>query len=143
VLSRPYRKLAQSGDGMAKLLGDLEREIMELMWQRGQAPVRSVLEAVNGRRSPDRALAYTTVMTVMAKLAQKGLLQRQRVGRADEYHVTETREAFLRRSSEHIARQLVEDFGDAAISSFVDVLETVAPEQLERLRRKAQDHGQA
>jgi predicted transcriptional regulator len=140
---RSYRGLTRSGQGLAKLLGDLEREIMELMWERGHGSVRLVLDALNRQRPPDHQLAYTTVMTVMAKLAGKGLLRRERVGRADEYHVAETRDAFLRRSSENLTRQLVEDFGDAAISSFVDILEAVAPERLEQLRRKAQSHDES
>ena len=142
-MKRPYRTLAQSGEGLDKLLGDLEREIMELMWVRGEGSVRDILEALNIRRTAGHPLAYTTVMTVMAKLAAKRLLRRTRVGRADEYHVAETREAFLIRTSDSIARQLVEDFGDAAISSFVSLLENVAPDRLEQLRRKAQRRGQA
>jgi len=136
-VKRPYRTLAQSGEGLDKLLGDLEREIMELMWARGEGSVRDILEALNVRRPAEHPLAYTTVMTVMAKLAIKGLLRRTRVGRADEYRVAESREAFLKRTSDGIARQLVEDFGDAAISSFVSVLENIAPDRLEQLRRKA------
>ena len=142
-MKRPYRTLARSGEGIDKLLGDLEREIMEIMWTRGEGCVRDVLEALNAHRASAHPLAYTTVMTVMAKLGVKGLLRRTRVGRADEYHVVESREMFLRRSSDGIARQLVEDFGDAAISSFLSVLENVAPDQLAKLRRAAQRRGKA
>ena len=140
-LKRPYRTLARSGEGLEKLLGELEREIMELMWVCGDASVRDILEALNGRRPSEHPLAYTTVMTVMAKLAGKGLLRRTRVGRADEYHVSEGREAFVKRASDGIARQLVADFGEAAISSFLTVLENVAPDRLEQLRRKAERRG--
>lgn len=142
-MERRYSTLAHPGAAIDKLLGDLERELMEILWQRGEGSVRDVLLSLNRSRSPDRQLAYTTVMTVMARLAEKGLLSRHRVGKAHEYEVAESREAFLARSSHDIARRMVEDFGDAAIASFIDVLEGVAPDRLEKLRQRAQGRDQA
>lgn len=144
AVKRPYRTLAQAGagtGGLDKLLGELEREIMELMWTRGEASVRDLLHELNARRMEDRQLAYTTVMTVMARLAEKGLLERHLVGKAHAYKITGSREAFLARASENLASQLVADFGDAAIAGFVSVLQRVAPERLAELRRRAQRHG--
>lgn len=141
---QPYRSLARAGTsdgGLDRLLGDLEREIMELMWARGEASVRDVLEALNAGRSPERQLAYTTVMTVLARLADKGLLARHLVGKAHAYRVTASRQAFLARASEDLASQLVADFGEAAIAGFVSVLQRVAPERLAELRRRGQQGG--
>lgn len=141
-VKQPYRTLTQAGTGgLDKLLGDLEREIMELMWTCREAQVRTVLEALNARRTPDHQLAYTTIMTVMARLAEKGLLTRHLVGKAHAYRMSESREAFLARASEDLASQLVKDFGDAAIAGFVSVLQRVAPERLAEFRRQAQRHG--
>ncbi|MBI2755917.1 MAG: BlaI/MecI/CopY family transcriptional regulator [Chloroflexi bacterium] len=125
------------GGGLDRLLGGLEREIMELLWLRGETSVRDVFEALNARRSEGRQLAYTTVMTVMARLADKGLLARHLVGKAHAYRVTCSRDMFLASASENLARQLVEDFGEAAIAGFVNVLQRVAPERLAALRRRA------
>lgn len=142
-MKRLYRNLVHSGEGIDKLLGDLEHEIMEIMWARGEGSVRDLLGVLNSRRGADRKLAYTTVMTVMARLADKGLLRRERVGKAHEYQVAESREAFVDRASGDIARQLVEDFGEAAIASFLNVLEGVAPDRLEQLRRRVKRNGGA
>jgi predicted transcriptional regulator len=130
----------QSGRGVERLLGELEQEIMEILWEWTEASVREVLEQLNGRRSRKRQLAYTTVMTVMSRLADKGILHRELVGRAHTYIVVRTREAFLAEASDEFARQLVEDFGEAAIVSFVNVLEGFAPERLAKLRRRARSH---
>ena len=141
-MKRPYRALTHAGagaGGVDKLLGELERDIMELMWVREQAWVRDVLEGLNARRPPEHKLAYTTVMTVMARLAEKGLLERHLVGKAHAYKVAETRDAFLVRVSEDLANQLVEDFGEPAIAGFITVLQRVAPERLARLRRRARN----
>ena len=72
----------QSGKGVERLLGELEREIMDVLWDAGEASVRQVLEQLNARRVRTRHLAYTTVMTVMSRLADKELLSRELVGRA-------------------------------------------------------------
>lgn len=142
-VERSYSSLAQPGGGLAKLLGDLEREIMELLWTRTGGSVRDVLAALNARRPADRQLAYTTVMTVMARLAEKGLLRRRLVGKAHEYEAVDTREGFLVRASHDLARRMVEDFGEAAVAGFLSVLEDVAPERLTQLRRHLQRRGQA
>lgn len=140
-MKRSYNALAHPGEGLDKLLGDLEREIMELLWARGGASVRDVLGTLNERRAPDRQLAYTTAMTVMARLAEKGLLVRRLVGKAHAYAAAENRDAFVLRSSRDLARQMVSDFGEAAIAGFLDVLADVAPDRLARLRRRAQRPG--
>jgi predicted transcriptional regulator len=65
-------------------MGELEEEIMECVWELGPLSVREVHRCLLARRD----IAYTTVMTVMSRLAEKGRLARQANGRAvprDEY----------------------------------------------------------
>jgi predicted transcriptional regulator len=70
-------------------LGDLEREIMTRLWAAGEPlTVRQVHEAL----SRERDLAYTTVMTVLDRLAKKGLVRQQKADRAYRYSATRTRE---------------------------------------------------
>jgi predicted transcriptional regulator len=64
-------------------LHELEAEVMEELWRSGEAPVRAVMEALNKSASPERA--YTTYMTIMARLHKKGLLVRRREGKTDFY----------------------------------------------------------
>jgi predicted transcriptional regulator len=60
-------------------LGHLEIRVMEILWQRGESSVRSVVQRL------DRPLAYTTVMTTLDRLFKKGLLARQKSDRAFLY----------------------------------------------------------
>lgn len=94
-------------------LGPLEKRVMDAVW-RGDAPVavRDVMAALNAGR--DDPLAYTTVMTTLARLADKGLLRRQRVGRAYVY------EPVAEDAAELAVREVVREFGDAALAHFVD-----------------------
>ncbi|MFG1604651.1 BlaI/MecI/CopY family transcriptional regulator [Actinoplanes sp. NPDC049265] len=69
-------------------LGDLEREVMTQLWESaGPLSVRQVHEGLRGRD-----LAYTTVMTVLDRLAKKGVVTRERDGRAWLYAPVQTRE---------------------------------------------------
>jgi predicted transcriptional regulator len=72
-------------------LGELERAVMDVLWDRGApASVREVAEALSGRD-----LAYTTVMTVLDRLAGKGMVERERAGRAWSYRPAAAREAYV------------------------------------------------
>jgi len=72
-------------------LGELERAIMEVLWESATPmTVRQV-----GTCLTDRDLAHTTVMTVLDRLAKKGFVKRQRAGRAWRYRPAESREAYV------------------------------------------------
>ena len=59
----------------------LELECLKALWLLGQANVRQIRELI----SPHRPLAYTTVMTVMDRLARRGCVRRQKTGRSFVY----------------------------------------------------------
>jgi len=115
------------------LLGPLENEVMEVMWEMDQALVREVVDRLRQRRS----IAYTTVMTIMNNLVSKGLLNRLPQGKAYLYRVVLSREAFLRRASEEAVSDVLARFGDLAIARFLEVAAKLPPEDLERLRQLA------
>jgi predicted transcriptional regulator len=72
-------------------LGDLERAIMEVLWE-SNAPL--TVREVSARLT-ERDLAHTTVMTVLDRLAKKGFAKRQRDGRAWRYCPAATRETYV------------------------------------------------
>jgi predicted transcriptional regulator len=72
-------------------LGELERAVMEVLWQQPEpAAVRDVARAL-----ADRDLAHTTVMTVLDRLTKKGFDQRQLEGRAWPYRPAQSRESYV------------------------------------------------
>jgi len=72
-------------------LGDLERAVMDVLWEREEPTVvREVVRAL-----VDRDLAYTTVMTVLDRLAKKGFVRRDRGGRGWRYVAADSREAYI------------------------------------------------
>src|SRR6266705_4051362 len=114
-------------DGAGSTLGPLEAEVMAVLWQAGRPlPVREVAAELNAGR--DAALAYTTVMTVMSRLAAKGILARSRSGRLFVYTPVAADTA------EIAVRGVLAEFGDAALARFVERAE-LDPRLRERLRR--------
>lgn len=117
------------------LLGELEAAIMQLMWAVDTATVREIFERL---RANGRALAYTTVMTVMGRLAGKGLLSRELTGKTHIYRVAQTEDQFLRDTAAKRVQALVDEFGDLAIAQFLTTVNELSPErqaQLERIAR--------
>ena len=109
---------------------------MEEVWRRGEpTTVRVVMDALNRKAKPPRA--YTTYMTVMRRLSDKGLLNRRRSGRSDTYEAALTREQYRDRRAEAEVRGLVDQFGDAALAHFARSLASLDPAQQRRLRRVA------
>jgi predicted transcriptional regulator len=95
--------------GLRKFLGDLECEIMELVWKNAKptVTVREVYEIL--RR--ERQIAYTTVMTTMVRLAEKGLLQIvDKMGLANCYCPAENREEFVSSMVTHILKVFTTEF---------------------------------
>ncbi len=125
-----YDRMSRQGShSLSKLLGDLEIEIMEHMWRRGgrgEATVRDITTDIQKARP----VAYTTVMTVMGHLTEKGLLTRTPLDKKTHlYRVALTREEFMERESQKMVDTLVADFGDLALAQFLEALE--AAEQVD------------
>jgi predicted transcriptional regulator len=107
--------------------GPLEAEVMAVLWRAGRPLlVREVAAELNAERDTD--LAYTTVMTVMSRLAGKRILARSRSGRRFAYTPMAADPA------EIAVRSVLAEFGDAALARFVERAE-LDPQLRERLRR--------
>lgn len=101
--------------GIRTVLGDLEAEIMELVWARpaGQGvTVREIFEILYEQRR----LAYTTVMNTMTRLARKNLLRVEKAEQAYIYYPNFTQEEFISRFVGRILENLLMNFTGAAIN---------------------------
>lgn len=116
-------------------LPDLEAEVMEEAWRHEEVTVRDVLGALN--QGP-KERAYTTIMTIMARLDRKGLLTRRRVGKTDRYRPTMARGEYLEARARARVAELVSDYGDVALAHFARQLDSLDPKRREALRRVAE-----
>jgi predicted transcriptional regulator len=116
-------------------LHELEAEVMEEVWQHDEISVRALMEILNGRASKPRA--YTTYMTIMARLDGKGLLKRRREGKADHYSGVFSRDEYRELRAQSEVQALVSEFGDVALAHFARQMNELDPDRLRQLRRIA------
>lgn len=119
-------------------LHELESEVMEEVWRQGRpTTVRSVMDALNRRAPKERA--YTTIMTIMRRLDDKGLLSRKREGKADIYSARMSRDEYLEARARAEVGALVDEYGDAALVHFARHMNQLDRRRRDQLRRLARD----
>jgi len=119
--------------GIAKFLGPLEAELMEIVWAtRGPLTARAVLERMG--TSP----AYVTIVTVLNNLVRKGLLTRERKGRAHEFSPLIDRHAFVTAASDEVIRGLLDLSPRIAVNSFAGALGALSAQDLAELRNEVE-----
>jgi predicted transcriptional regulator len=116
-------------------LHELEAEIMDEAWRRGQCTVRDVLDALNARSDVQRA--YTTVMTVMHRLVGKELLRRERLGRHDVFVPAVSRDEYAHARAGAEVDALISAYGDVALAHFAREIGRLDPRRRELIRRLA------
>jgi predicted transcriptional regulator len=120
---------------LEKSLGSLERDVMALVWRRGEINVRDACDELGS------IVAYTTVMTTMDRLFKKGLLTRRKVGRAFVYRATASRAEIEGAVATELVHSLLQREGEPlpVLSSLVDAVsdrDRALLDELERLIRE-------
>jgi predicted transcriptional regulator len=121
----------------ARVLGPQELEIMKVVWDRGRVTVRDVYETLRKRRQ----IAYTTVMTMMGILDQKGFLKRSPgEDRAYVYEPARSRQAVMRAMVKEFLDRV---FGGSGSRLMVHLIEDrhVSAKDLDELRRAIRKKG--
>lgn len=125
-------RFSPTKDGLVKVLGPLETEIMQILWQEGSSTVKKV----HRKLAQQRDIAYTTVMTTMSRLADKGVLNRERDGLAYVYTPVISEDEFVNLVVRQVLDGLLDDYSDTAISYMIDYLAHNNPTELRRLQRE-------
>jgi len=102
-------------------LAPLELDCMNALWRLGQATVRDI----HGALATTRPRAYTTIMTILDRLTQKGVVQRQKTGRAWLYKAHLSAD----QARTHAVARLVEGFfqgSNEALASHLSALSSVS-----------------
>ena len=112
-------------------LADLQMAIMQVLWNRGEATVGEVREALLRSKRP---LAYTTVGTMLAKMERNGHVAHRAQGRANIYRPLVKKEQVSRSMTGDLLDRL---FGGDVADMVCHLLDEcdVSPEELARLKR--------
>jgi len=111
----------------AAIRGDLQRDIMRVLWGTESASVEEVRQGL----PPDRQGAYTTVQTVLNRLAERGLVKRNEETRAIRYSARFSEADYLSRSLRQTLDEASPQARQTALASLVDDLD---PSELEEAR---------
>ena len=112
-------------------LGAAELEVLKTLWDHGPATVREVMNHLHARR---RNVAYTTVLTFLTRLEQKGYVASDKSGLAYVYRPRVTRE----KVSKSRLRSLLKDLYDGAAAPLVLQLvreERLTSDEIEQLQK--------
>lgn len=110
------------------LLGELEQTIMNIIWD-SKEPLRP--SDVSDRLRKE--YAYSTVVTILTRLYQKGILSRVKHGKVYQYYAKKSREEYANSRLKKLFKGLINNYGELAISQFVDSIGN-NPEDLKNLR---------
>ena len=111
-------------------LGAAELEVLNVLWDDGPATVRAVLNRLRGQ---GRRLAYTTVLTFLTRLDQKGYVSSDKSGLAYVYRPTISRERVRRSRLEALVRELYDGAAGALVLQLVRK-ERLSAEEIRDLR---------
>lgn len=122
--------MTRRSDPLENLLGPLEQDVMDVVWELGEATVRDVHE----RLVAERKIAYTTVMTTMTRLANKRLLRRDTGSLAHRYRPSVSREAYARSTVASVLGWLVDRYPEPAASYLSELVGDVDGATVHRLQ---------
>ena len=103
-------------EGANAILGPLEQRVMAQLWGHGAQSVGEVLEALNAEGG--RALAYTTVMTILVRLHEKGYLSREKVGRHFRYTSAVDESSVPAQAGRRELSRLIARYGADSVAEF-------------------------
>lgn len=110
--------------------GELQREVMEVLWEAGQCSVEQVRRALPRRRRS----AYTTVQTVLNRLSKGGLVERSRAGRTILYSPCLSEAEYAARA---LRRSLAGISEEARLSALASLVDELGPAEMETVRSLA------
>lgn len=122
-------------------LGPLERRVMDHLWHVGPASVADVVDALNA--AADRKLAYTTVMTILVRLNEKGYASRSRDGRHFLYAAAFAEDGLGAAIARRELRLLIDRHGADSLAGFAADLVGADASLTTRLRAIADESGDA
>lgn len=118
--------------GLNRFFGPLEAKIMDILWARPGSSIREVQTALE----QDKDVNFNTVMTVMNRLVDKGLLGKSQKGRTSLYQPVQSKEEFMNDQSKELSHELVDEFGALALNHMLDALDEADEGLIERLEQK-------
>jgi predicted transcriptional regulator len=121
--------------GLDRFFGPLEAKIMEFLWnEENEHSIKNVQEHL----AKEKPLNFNTVMTVMKRLVDKGVLKKRIQGRSSLFRPVQSKEEFIEEQSKKITEELLDEFGGVFINHMLDAVTEVDKDLLTKLEQKIQ-----
>ncbi|MFN3926770.1 MAG: BlaI/MecI/CopY family transcriptional regulator [Pseudanabaenaceae cyanobacterium] len=117
-------------------LGQLEREILEIIWQLGETSAKAIHEVILA--DPDRELTYASVMTVLGRLEKKGWVAPRREKRSIFWRALVTAEEAQSLWAYHQLQSFLKISNADMVAAFVDDLDQSEQDKLQAIAEKLQ-----
>mgnify|MGYP000161827831 CR=1 FL=1 len=127
-----FNNLRFNEKGSKKVLGDLESQIMEVLWKSKDITIADVQKNLEKQGN---TLSFNTVMTVMHRLVDKEIIKRTKQGRGSIYNPTLTKEDFYKNISSDLIKTIFGDDSLMSLTHFADVSDSLDKESLKRLKK--------
>lgn len=108
---------------------------MDILWNDVEMTIKDVQQVLDREKGTN----FNTVMTVMNRLVEKGILQKRTEGRSSLYKPVLSREQFLLTQSREMTNELMDEFGSVVVSHMLDALEDVDDDLVAKLEKKIKE----
>jgi predicted transcriptional regulator len=115
-------------------LTDAELRLMDVLWEKGSATVSDVVEGL----PKDVLLHYSTVLTTLRILENKGYLDHSKEGRAFVYHPVIGRDQERENAVTHLLRRFFDGSPELLMLNLVEGRK-IGPKELQRLRKRIEE----
>jgi len=133
----PIQSFKLAEEGLTHIFGELEAKLVEAVWELEQASVQDVIDHLGGN------LNYKTTMTVLNRLTEKDVLNRQKEGRAFVYTATASRQDLLAGVFDQMVRGMFnDDFRKIALAQLIETAEEIDPQLLDDIDQLIKQHKQ-
>ncbi|WLR61597.1 BlaI/MecI/CopY family transcriptional regulator [Guptibacillus hwajinpoensis] len=118
--------------GLNRFFGSLEAKVMDILFEGPEMTIKYVKQKLDQEKSTN----FNTVMTVMNRLVDKGILVKRVEKRTSMYKPLLSKEEFLRTQSKELTQDLMDEFGPLAVNHMLDALDEADPVLIEKLEQK-------
>jgi len=129
------KKFKINESGLNRFFGPLEAKIMDILWNDVEMSIKDVQQVLE----KEKVTNFNTVMTVMNRLVDKGILEKRAEGRLSLFKPVQSRVEFLSEQSKEMTTELMDEFGNVVVSHMLDALEDVDDDLVAKLEQKIKE----
>lgn len=135
-MTKDNKKSEEIGINGLNSISNLEAEIMKIIWARDKVTVRKVHEIMLKKEIESKEqgfIPYTTVMSTMTTLAEKGLLKQDKTAKTYVYSAVVDKKELSKSIIKSVSDKLLEDNTRSMVSRFLSESKNISKEGIERL----------